>query len=351
MKVIGCDYHPSFQQIAMLEDSTGEMIGRRLSHRAEAEAFYRSLAGPVRVGLEASGNSQWFERLLAELGHEVWIGDAAQIRASVVRRQKTDARDAAHLLRLMIEQRFPRIWVPSAEQRDLRQLLLHRHKLVRLRTQVKNQLQHLALNQGVRRRGGLWSTTGRKILEQLTLPPWTTRRRDELLRLLDQFDTSIQELDRAVAEQADARADARRLMQDHVGVGSVVALAYVLTLGPVQRFRRGKQVASYLGLAPREDSSSQRQRLGAISKQGNPFLRMLLVQAAHVAVRYDAELRRRYYHLALKKNRAVATVAIARLLAVRLYWTLRRQAQTDEANGSMQGSPSHSVGEGLRPNA
>ena len=276
MKIIGCDYHPSFQQIAMLDQSTGELSGRRLSHPAEAEAFYRSLQGAVRVGLEAVGNTLWFERLLAELGHELWIGDAARIRASAVRAQKTDARDAAHLLELMLQDRFPRIWVPSPADRDLRQLLLHRHKLVQMRTQVKNQLQHLALNQGVRRQHGLWSRAGRAALEQLVLPPWTARRRRELLGLLDGLEPWLAELDRAVEAQALARPEARRLM-NQPGVGPVVALAVVLTLGPVERFGRGKQVASYFGLIPREYSSGGRQRLGSISKQGNPFVRALLV--------------------------------------------------------------------------
>jgi transposase len=342
MKIIGCDYHPSYQQIAMLDESTGELQGQRLSHPAEAEAFYRSLTGPVRVGLEASGNSLWFERLLEELGHELWIGDAARIRAAVVRRQKTDARDAAHLLELMLHERFPRIWVPSPAERDLRQLLLHRHKLVGMRTQVKNQLQHLALNQGVRRQHRLWSPAGRRVLEQLALPPWTARRRDDLLGLLDGLEHSLKELDRAVEEQARARPEAQRLMSQ-VGVGPVVALAMVLTLGPVERFRHGKQVASYFGLIPRERSSGGRQRLGAISKQGNPFVRALLVQAAHVAVQHDAELRRQYLRLAQRKNRAVATVAIARKLAVRLYGILRREASAIPLVSSMQGSPSHSV--------
>lgn len=347
MKIIGCDYHPSFQQIAMLDESTGELTGRRLSQPAEAEAFYRGLSGPVRVGMEASGNALWFERLLAELGHEVWIGDAARIRAAVVRRQKTDARDAAHWLELMLHDRFPRIWVPSPRERDLRQLLLHRHKLVRMRTQVKNQLQHLALNQGVRRQHRLWSRPGRAVLEQLALPPWTARRRDELLHLLDGLEQSLVELDRAVGEQAQARPEAQQLMSQ-VGVGPVVALAVVLTLGPVKRFQRGKQVASYFGLIPRERSSGGRQRLGGISKQGNPFVRALLVQAAHVAVQHDAELRRQYFRLAQRKSRGVA---IARKLAVRLYWILRQRAQEAEAVGSMQGSPSHPGVEALRPHA
>src|SRR5438067_1311276 len=188
MKIIGCDFHPSYQQIAVLDSVTGEMVEKALSHerKEEVRAFYAGLKGSVRVGIEASGQSQWFEQLLAELGPEVWIGDAAKIRASCERKQKTDRRDAELLVKLLEEERFPRIWVPTPAERDARQLLLHRHKLVRRRTQLKNQL------------------------------------------------------------------------------------------------------ASYLGLIPTEHSSGGRgQRLGHISKQGNPFLRGLLVEAAQSAVRHE----------------------------------------------------------------
>lgn len=155
MKIVGCDFHPSFQQIAVLDTTTGEMEQRRLCHGdGEAEQFYRELAAPALIGIEAVGNCLWFEQLLSRLGHQLWIGDAAQIRASYVRRQKTDRRDAGHILRLLVEERFPRIWVPTSEQRDVRQLLLHRHKLVQMRTRVKTELQHLALNQGMQKKPG-----------------------------------------------------------------------------------------------------------------------------------------------------------------------------------------------------
>ncbi len=141
MKIVGCDFHPSFQQIAILDTATGEIEERRLGHsNGEAEQYYRQLEAPALIGMESVGNSLWFEQLMAQLGHELWIGDAAQIRASYVRRQKTDRRDAGHILRLLLEKRFPRIWTPSAEQRDVRQLLLHRHKLVGIRTRVKTEL-------------------------------------------------------------------------------------------------------------------------------------------------------------------------------------------------------------------
>ena len=109
MLIIGCDFHTRYQQIAMAEDSTGEPIAkRRLEHESgEAEAFYRGLLKPVRVGIEATGPIHWFVRLLSELGHELWIGDSAKIRASEVRKQKTDERDALLLLDLLLSKRFP----------------------------------------------------------------------------------------------------------------------------------------------------------------------------------------------------------------------------------------------------
>jgi len=323
MLIIGCDFHPSFQQIAMLEQESGEYVEKRLGHRAEAEGFYRALAGQaVRVGMEACGHYPWFERLLGELGHELWLGDAGQIRATVVRAQKTDRRDAAHLLKLLQEDRFPRIWVPSLEERDVRQLLVHRHKQVQARTRVKNQLHALALSQGVQRKRKLWTAAGRAELEQLLLLPYAAGRRAGLLHALEELQREIGELDGRVEEEARRRPAAVKLMT-HPGVGPVTALAMVLTVGPVERFQHADQLSSYLGLIPREHSSGGRQQLGRISKQGNPFLRFLLVEAAQSAVRYDAELGRFYRRLAMRRHRALAKVAVARKLATRLYWMLR----------------------------
>ena len=156
MIIIGVDYHPSDQYIAFVDTETGEYVERQLNHSAgEAEKFYRELARrgvSVRVGMEATGYSRWFERLLAELGIEVWIGDAAEIKTKRVRKQKTDREDARLMLRLMRENNFPRIWVPSPENRDLRQLLWHRHRLVQMRTRIMNQQQAVAMNEGKRRK-------------------------------------------------------------------------------------------------------------------------------------------------------------------------------------------------------
>jgi transposase len=327
MLIIGCDFHTRYQQIAMAKEETGELLlERRLDHESgEAHEFYRSLEGPVRVGIEATGPIHWFERLLAELGHELWIGDSARIRASDVRKQKTDQRDAALILDLLLAKRFPKIWVPTPAERDFRQLLVHRHKLVCLRTTLGNQLHALAMSQGLCRKKKLFTRKGRVELTGLTLGLWASRRRAELLKLLDQLESQITELDRAVLEEAQRREDAVLLMT-HPGIGPVTSLAFVLTIGSVTRFCCSRKLVSYLGLNPSEESSGGRRRTGAISKQGNTMLRWLLVEAAQKAAQCDFALRQDYQRLKFRRGHAVAKVAIARKLAVRMYWMLRSAA-------------------------
>src|SRR5258708_25976007 len=283
MMLIGCDYHPSWQQICWLDTATGETGEKKLEHASgEAERFYRQQPAPVLIGMESTGNCQWFVELAATLGHDVWIGDAAKIRPSDVGQQKHDRRDAELILKMLLEGRFPRIWTPSGEEKDLRQLLIHRYKLVRIRAQVKNELQHLAMNQGVTNQRKVWSKAGEKVLRELPLKRWARRRREDLLKVRGMLDEQIGLLDAAVVEAAEKNEKARR-----------------------------------------EYSSGGHQRLGSISKQGNRFMRMLLVEAAQGAVRYDPGFRNEYLHRCHKKAKGVAKVAAARNLAVRLYWMLR----------------------------
>ena len=327
MLIIGCDYHPAFQQIAFVDTTTGDCGERRLEHREEAEKFYRDLAAQemkVRVGMEASGHARWFERLLAELNFELWIGDASVIHAKRVRKQKTDRQDAQLILRLMLKDDFPQIWVPSWENRDLRQLLWHRHRMVQARTRIMNQLQAVAINEGLRSKKRLWRESGREQLEAFRLAPWASRRREDLLKLLDGLNPMIAELTQAIQQEVEKYPAAQRL-RTHPGVGPLTALAFVLIIGKADRFQCGKQIASYLGLVPLEDSSGNRRRLGHITKQGNSLLRFLLVEAAQVTTRSLPEWRSHYVHLTMRRGRKIAKVAMARKLAVHLYWMMRKE--------------------------
>jgi len=348
MMIIGCDYHPAFQQIAFVDTDTGELQERRLQHREEAEKFYRDLAAQgikVRVGMEASGHARWFERLLAELQFELWIGDAAEIRTKRVRKQKTDRQDAQLILKLMLKDDFPQIWVPSWENRDLRQLLWHRHRMVQARTRIMNQLQAVALNEGLRCKKRLWREAGREQLEAFRLAPWASRRRRDLLELLDRLNPTITDLTQTIEQEVEKCPEAQRLMT-HPGVGALTALAFVLIIGTAERFQCGKQIASYLGLVPLEESSGNRRRLGHITKQGNALLRFLLVEAAQVSARSIPEWRHKYFHLAMRRGRKIAKVAMARRLAVQLFWMWRKGWDYEQVRkfGSHAGQPGNRDG-------
>jgi transposase len=219
--------------------------------------------------------------------------------------------------------------MPSAEQRNVRQLLIHRRKLVEIRTRVKNGLQHLMLNRGVQKKRKLWSAAGQKALRALPLEGWAAQRRQDLLALLKSLEEKISKLDQA-AEETAQRDKMACLLRTQPGVGPITALAFVVTIGDASRFRRSKQVASYLGLIPRKHSSGGRQQLGAISKEGNRFVRMLLVEAVHNVVRLDEGFRKQYQQRCHRMAKGVAKVAAARRLAVRLYWMLRTQTPYPE---------------------
>lgn len=261
----------------------------------------------MSVGVEATGSFRWFQRLLAELGQELLLGDPGAIHGAQPRKQKTDKRDARHLLRLLLEDRFPAVWQPPQANEQTRQLLLHRCRLVRLRTRMMNQLDALAKNEGLVMRKG-WSRARREAIESLPLSGWDTQRRTDLLELLDELDGRVRPLDEAVEKAAWENRDARLLMS-HPGVGPIVSLAYVLTIGEWQRFARGKHVASYLGLIPAEDSSSDKRRLGHISKQGNSLVRWLLVEAALNVQRFDPKWHRQYVRLSMTKHRMETNLA------------------------------------------
>jgi transposase len=331
MRIIqGCDLHARQQTLAMLDTATGEIVNLTLTHEGDhVREFYSNLPRPVRVGIEATGSMQWFLNLMEELGIECQVGHPANIRAAEPRKQKHDRRDADLILKLLVENRFPSIWLPSKELLDLRGLLLHRHQWVRMRTRVQNALQAIALANGLRRGPSLWSQAGQEKLASLSLAPHTAHRRSELQALYAKFEMEIEKLNQRVEKQAWERPTALRLMT-HPGVGPITALATDVFLGDPTRFVDGKALASYAGIIPREYSSGGRQRLGGLTKQGNPLLRFLWCEAAIHAVRKDPELQRFYRRKLFQKGLGKARVAAARKLGIRLWILLRDQIDYNE---------------------
>jgi transposase len=330
MKIIGVDLHTRQQSIAMLDDQTGELVEKELPHGGDqVRNFYAGLPKPVLVGIEATGSMHWFLRLLEELAIEFRVGHPAKIRAAEPRKQKNDRRDARLVLTLLAENRFPAIWMPSGEQRDLQILLRHRDQLVRLRTRVQLRLQAVALSHGLRRGHSLWTCAGQHTLRALPLATHAGEQRDTLLALCTQLQGPIDDLDRQVAREAEQRSQSRRLMT-HPGVGPITALATEVFLGDPQRFADRKAVASYVGMIPSERSSGSRQRFGRISRQGNSLLRFLWGEAAIHAVRRDPELRRFYRRKLVQKGMGKARMAAARKLGIRLWIMMRDKIDYSE---------------------
>jgi transposase len=347
MMIIGCDYHPGFQQIAFVDTASGELQERRLQHREEAEKFYRDLGAQgvkVRVGMEASGHARWFERLLSELQFELWTGDAAAINAKRVRKQKTDRQDAQLILRLMLKDDFPQIWVPSWESRSAATAVASTSDGAGPHADHES-----TAGRGAERRTALQEAI---VARRRTRTPGVvcagsvgepaTARSAGVARPTDADDCRVDGGHRAGSKRCP---DVQRL-QTHPGVGALTALAFVLIIGRAERFQCGKQIACYLGLVPLEDSSGQRRRLGHITKQGNSLLRFLLVEAAQVTVRSLPEWRSKYCHMALRRGRKIAKVARARKLAVRLYWMMRKEWDYTELSkfGSHAGKPGNRHG-------
>jgi len=207
---IGCDLHARQQSLAMLETTTGEVVNLTLMREGnDVREFYSQLPRPVLVGIEATGSMHWFLNLMDELRIECRVGHPATIRAAAPRKQKNDRLDADLILKLVAENRFPAIWLPTRELLDLRALVLHRHQWVRLRTRIQNALQAIALANGLRRGPSLWSYDGQAKIAFLPLLPHTAYRRSALQAMYKNMDAEIEKLTQQVAEQAGNRFGAR----------------------------------------------------------------------------------------------------------------------------------------------
>ena len=320
----GVDFHARQQTICSLTTEDGVVSTHELKHqnKAELRAFYSQFSGPVVVGLEASGYSPWFEQLLEELGHEVWLGDAIEIRRRARRRQKNDRRDAELILDLMVHDEFPRIHRPTPVSREILRMLRYRQKLVKLRTIIKNSLQALSIQSGLSLQSQLFTKGGLGQLGAVEMSPVMQWQRDQWLQTLELLNQRINDSVAWLKPQAKSDQRIHRL-RTHPGIGLLSALAIVHTLDPVSRFSNQRKVAAYGGFDPRERSSAEKKRYLGISKAGSRLLRFFMVEAAHTAVRYDDDLQRFYQRLQLRHGKPTAKVAVARKLLIRSYIILR----------------------------
>lgn len=322
---VATDFHAREQTISYCDTADGEIHRTKLRHQHDdVRAFYEQFSGEVIVGFEASGYSAWFEQMLAELQHTVWLGNAAEIRRKAPRRQKNDRRDAALMLDLMLKGDFPRVHSFSPESRNVLRQLRYRHKLVKVRTIAKNSLHAIGINAGLPLKRGLLTQTGIEKLQALELSPELTDQRDEWLELIGLMNERIATVEQALQQRAQDDAEIA-LLRSHPGIGLLTALALRYTLLPISRFRSPRAVTAYVGLDCIEDQSGERRRLGSISKAGSRLLRFLLNEAGQTAARRDPELQRFYKRLLHRRDKPKAKVAVARKLLVRSFIMLRDQ--------------------------
>ena len=321
---IGVDFHARQQTTCYLKTESGELVISELKHQDKAQVrdFYQQFQGQVIVGLEASGYSPWFETMLEQLGCEVWLGHATEIRRRARWRQKNDRRDAELIWELMVHNEFPRLHRPALASREVLRMLRYRQKLIKLRTMAKNSLQAIALQAGLAKGKQLFTRAGQAEFERAALSPMLHWQREHWFTLLQPLNQQL--LETMVWFKAQSKDDPMvTRLRTHPGLGLLTALCLVHTLQPVSRFRNTRKVAAYAGFDPIERSSAERQRFLGISKAGSRLLRYLLVEAAHTAVRYDEDLQRFYKRLAQRRGRPKAKVAAARKLLIRAYIMMR----------------------------
>jgi transposase len=327
---IGVDFHPHQQMLAWCDEKTGETQTLELHHDLEkVREFYSSLTEPAVIGIEASTRAIWFEKMVAETGHRLLVGNPVLIRKSAPSRHKNDRRDAEHMLKLLLRGEFPAIWRRPQESSDILDVLRLRHRLVRQRTQVYNRLQRLAHDIGMPK-STMRAVGVQHMLKQVEMNESGTLCREHLFLLLDHLNERITELEKWLKPKAAANKQVQLVMSQK-GVGYLTGLTFVHMIGDVSRFKKGAKGATHFaGYDSVEDSSAGRKRFGPISKAGSPLLRFQLGQAAETAIRVDARMKAFYKRLVRRKPKALAKTAAARRLLVKLTIMLRDNITAEE---------------------
>jgi transposase len=327
----GVDLHKRVSQMAVLwEQQQREPSQLRFGNDLKTvDGILGQLPPRSHIAVEAMGSWWWFVEKARSLGHEVCLSHPKQTKAIASARLKSDKVDALMLARLLKADLLPTVWIPSERQRQVRELLTHRARVVRQRTAVINELEALYAKRNID-----FEMTGRRgrpiISEAGELSgygPSIVGRNVELLNVLNEQIRAVdQELERVAKEDPQAT----RLMTIP-GVGPLTAVAVCSSVGDITRFGDAKKLASYFGLVPRVRQSAEHERRGHITKEGNRMVRSLLVEAALSNIRYSKELTRKHYMGVLKRRgKKIARVAAARKLLAAMFHMMKDQIDYKE---------------------
>lgn len=325
---IGIDLHKRESQICWLDTDTGEVRQQRIQTRRDRLEAVLGGVAPADVVIEAGTESEWVAQCVEALGHQVHVVDpnyAPMYPRARKARHKNDPRDADALAHAGARGIYHEIHRVSGARRQVRQLLTVREALVRTRTRYIAMVRAAVRSEGLRVASGTAETFVARV-RALALPVGLDEGLGPVLLMLEVLETQLRVVDTHVAAVATTDAAMRRL-QTAPRIGPVTSAAFVAALDTPDRFATAGQVASYLGLVPKDDSSGDRRRGGHITRAGSPRVRYLLVQAAWGILQgretADLALRQWAEGLAQRGGRRVAVVGLARRLA-RILWAMWR---------------------------
>jgi len=326
MRFIGLDVHRDFCEVAIAESGQVRLAGRVQTEPEELALFAQSLAADDQVALEATGNALAIARVIEPHVGRVVLANPKAVKGITQTGAKTDKIDARTLAKLLAGGFLPEVWLPDEQTRILRRRVSHRAQLVRHRTRAKNQV-HATLIRNLKGKppvADLFGVRGRRWLGEQVLAADEQETIAACLRQIEFLDAEIALVERALAQQVLVSAEMRRLLT-LPGVNFVTAAALIAAIGDVTRFATSRHLVSYLGLDPRvRQSGIEPARHGRISKQGPGETRHVLVEAAWHAARTPGPLRAFHERVAARRGGNVATVAVARKLAVIAWHMLSR---------------------------
>ncbi|MEW6555019.1 MAG: IS110 family transposase [Actinomycetota bacterium] len=320
----GMDMHKRFSVVTVVDDDGKEVVaGRKLENQEEEHlAFFKGLGEEARVVLEAGQNWMWMCDLLDDCGIENILCHPLKTKAIATAKIKTDKLDSRILSQLLRADFIPQSYKPQAQIRDLRELMRYRAFLVRERTKTKNAVHALLIRGNIQHPySDLFGRAGLAYLEGLELLPQKRFLLDGYLRVLADLTREISRADKRISGEYKASGEAR-LLATMPGVGSLLSLFILSEIGDISRFHSAKQLSSHAGLVPSTSQSGGTVRHGRITRQGSPWLRWALVEAAIHASRYPGPLRDHYLRLQRRNGNKIARVAVARKMSTYVFHML-----------------------------
>ncbi len=324
MVYVGMDVHRKRTQVAILDEEGVEVCNRNVPNDpGELTAILGELEPGTPVVFESGLGWSWLAELLDDLNLETHMAHPLRCRAIAsarLKNDKVDARTLAHLLRTDL---LPEAWLAPPATRELRALLRHRFRLARASAHLKNRIHAVLADRGVRVTESLWTKAGRANLDEVVagFSPVNQAIVRDCLTLIDALELPLARLRNEIRRlvRPDPRVKALMALP---GVGRLTALTLVAEIGDIGRFPSARKLCAWAGITPNVRNSDRRVRHGHISKQGSVWVRWILVEAAHQAIRRPP-FDRIHAQIARRRGKHVATVAVARKLLARSYYVLK----------------------------